>query len=182
LKSNNFATCLQAARRGDELALATLYDKFASKVHTYLYYRTGNLNEADDLTEDVFLRVLEAIGSCRAQNERAFAAWLFRIAHNKLVNWYKQRARRPEVALTEGLPDPTDGPGLEAERRISYQRLKAALADLTDEQREVIVLRFIGGMRIAEVAQVIGNTQGAVKALQHRALANLRRILKEEGG
>jgi RNA polymerase sigma-70 factor (ECF subfamily) len=177
LDDAQFAACLQSARQRDELAITALYDQFATRVHAYLYYRTGDLTEADDLVEDVFLRMLQAIGACRAQTQASFAAWLFRIAHNVAINWFKQRSRHPVEALTEALPDPSDDPGDQAERQISHQRLQQAVAGLTDDQREVVLLRFFGGMSSAQVAKVLRTSEGAVKALQHRALAALRRAL-----
>jgi RNA polymerase sigma-70 factor (ECF subfamily) len=182
LDDDQFAACLQAARHRDELAITALYDQFATRVHAYLFYRIGDLNEADDLVEDVFLRMLEAIGSCRAQTKASFAAWMFRIAHNMAVNWFKQRSRHPVEALTEALPDPSDAPGDQVEQRLSYQRLRQAMAGLTDDQREVVLLRFVGGMSSMQVAQVIHTSEGAVKALQHRALATLRRALTHDEG
>ncbi len=177
MDDTRFADCLRAARQRDESAIIALYDRFATRVHAYLYYRMGDADEADDLTEEVFLHMLKAIGSCRAQTEVAFAAWLFRIAHNLEVNWLKKRLRRPTQALDDDLADPADGPDGQTERQASYERLQQAMQGLTDEQREVVLMRFAGGMSSAQVALAMGVSEGAVKALQHRARAGLRRAL-----
>jgi len=180
LDDDQFAVYLQAARHRNELAITALYDQFATRMHAYLFYRVGDLNEADDLVEDVFLRMLEAIGSCRAQSKASFTAWMFRIAHNMAANWFKQRSRHPVEALTEALPDPSDAPGDQVEQRLSYQCLRQAIAGLTDDQREVVLLRFVGGMSSLQVAQVLHTSVGAVKALQHRALSALRQALTHD--
>lgn len=182
MDDTRFADCLHAARQRDESAIIALYDRFAARVHAYLYYRMGDADEADDLTEEVFLHMLKAIGSCRAQTEGSFAAWLFRIAHNLEVNWLKKRLRRPMQALDEELIDPAAGPDGQAEQRLGYERLQQAVRGLTDEQREVVLMRFVGGMSSAQVAQALGVSEGAVKALQHRALAGLRRALGDGKG
>lgn len=171
---------LVRTRQYDEAALAELYDHHAPRVYAYIYRRVGDPHLAEDLVGDVFVRVVQAVRSKHPWHT-SFRAWLYRVAHNVVIDHY----RRPQpvlcASLDEGwLPTTEESPRDPSEDALDHQRLRAALRYLTQEQQQVLVLRFGEGLTIRETAQVLRKTTGAVKALQHRAIVALRRILTRE--
>jgi len=128
----------------------------------------------------VLLRVLERLQDYRFRG-LPVAAWVFRIARNYIIDQHRRRQRRPQVPLFDGIPNADDNPHALAERALAQRELHLAIRDLTEEQRQVIILKFIEGMDNASVARVVGRSEGAVKSLQHRALVALRKMLSPEG-
>jgi RNA polymerase sigma-70 factor (ECF subfamily) len=157
-----------------------LYQLFYPKVYNYAYIQLGDVQQAEDLASEVLLRMLESLKGYRFRG-LPLSAWVFRIARNCLIDLHRRRKRRPEVGLFEGIPDAEDNPPLAAERAMTQAELRRALVHLTEEQRQVIILKFIQGMDNATVARILGRSQGAVKSLQHRALVSLKKILSREG-
>ncbi len=178
-KSDTFAF-VERAKRYEPQALAELCELYYKDVYSYIYYRVSNVQDAEDLTDDVFLKMVEAIRSCRARGERSFLAWLFRIANNSVVDYYRRRAVRNHLPLDEKHLPAHPGPEVSVETKLTQERLQRAILKLTDEQQQVIILKFVEGLSNAETAQILGKPKGAVKSLQHRGLVSLRRIL--EGG
>ncbi len=172
------AQLLAEAVNYDERALGILYDRYEIKIYTYIYRRTGERSLAEDLTGQVFLKMLEAIRNRKAWHS-SFSGWLYRIAHNVVIDFYRQRDNQPQVSLDDEpmLPDLNDNPAQATELKLDVERLRAAIARLTDEQAEVISLRFLEGYSISEVAEMMNKTEGSIKALQYRAVANLRQLL-----
>lgn len=171
---------LEKARENDVEALGRLYDRYAPLIYSYLYRRLYDARLAEDLTGEVFVRVLQAIQSRRLWHT-SFRGWLYRIAHNLVVDYYRRQPSTQTVALDERLMAAQDDPDSALAEKLSHQRLRAAIARLTWDQQQVLALRFGEQLSSQEVANVMGKTVGAVDALQHRALRTLRRIL-EEGG
>jgi RNA polymerase sigma-70 factor (ECF subfamily) len=167
---------LERARAYDEGALTELYDRCAPRMYAYIYRRVGDAGLAEDLTGELFLRVLRSISSGQAWRD-SFRAWLYRIAHNLVVDHYRRQPPTPEAALDSSVEGAGEDPVDLVESRQAQERLRAATRRLTPEQQEVLALRFGEGLTAAETGQVLGKTTGAVEALQHRALASLRRIL-----
>lgn len=172
------AQLLAEAVNYDERALGILYDRYEIKIYTYIYRRTGERSLSEDLTGQVFLKMLEAIRNRKAWHS-SFSGWLYRIAHNVVIDFYRQRDNQPQVSLDDEpmLPDLNDNPAQATELKLDVERLRAAIARLTDEQAEVISLRFLEGYSISEVAEMMNKTEGSIKALQYRAVANLRQLL-----
>ena len=170
---------IRRAQEFDQEALDYLYQLFYPKLYNYAYLQLGDVHQAEDLASEVLLRVLESLKGYRFRGV-PLAAWVFRIARNYLIDLHRRRQRRPQVELYEGIPNTHDGPQAAAERAIAQDELRLALTRLTEEQREVIILKFVEGMDNASVARVLGRSQGAVKSLQHRALVSLRKILSSE--
>jgi RNA polymerase sigma-70 factor (ECF subfamily) len=170
------------ARVGDQSALADLYDWYMPRVYRYAVARVGNVAEAEDLTEEVFLKMLGAIGGFRWRDV-PFSSWLFRIAHNHIATHFRRAAQRggPVSELTEDMVDARESPALIVEERITLEEVQRAAELLPDAQREVIALRFAVGLSIAETAKALGKREGNVKALQHKAVAKLQRMLIPEG-
>lgn len=172
---------LQRAAEYDQQALSEVYDRYETKIHAFMYRRTGDRALAEDLTAQVFLKVLEAIRSRRIWHS-SFSGWIYRIAHNLLVDHYRDCAKQSVVPLDEApfLATGHDNPVAVAERSLECDRLRSAIIRLTDDQAMVITLRFLERYSINEVARMLDKTEGAVKALQHRALATLFQLLENE--
>ena len=169
------------AARFDREAFGALYDRYVAKIYQYIYYKTGSANEAEDLTAQVFLRAWEAISGYEWR-DYPFSAWLFRIARNLVVDYH--RARRDTVTLdgpedrAEIRPDDDDAPEKSLQALFTSQQLQQAVSQLTEEQQEVIILRFIEGYSTAEIAVLMGKREGAVRGLQFRGLATLRELIQ----
>ena len=171
---------IERARDYEHQALAKLCELYYRDVYSYIYYRVSNVQDAEDLTDDVFLKMVEAIRSCRAREEKSFLAWLFRIASNSVVDYRRRQALRDHLPLDEMHMPTHAGPEGLVEAKLTQERLQQAIPKLTDDQQQVIILRFVEGLSHAETAQILGKSEGAIKALQHRGLVSLRCIL--EGG
>lgn len=169
---------VQRASQGDAEAFGKLYDLHLDAVYRYVYYKVNEASEAEDLTSQVFLKAWEAIPRYEWR-QIPFSHWLMRLARNAVIDHY--RTTRTHGELDEDLvsrdPDP-QGEYLRGER---LKGLEAAIRRLPEDQRTVVVLRFIEEMDYAELADLMGKSQGALRVIQHRALAALRRILEREG-
>jgi len=173
---------LEGAAIFDERALGELYDRYEARIYSYIYRRTGNESLAEDLTAQVFLKMLEAIRSDKAWHS-SFSGWLYRIAHNAVIDYYRQRDRQQQVSLEDTLTTTASdhNPVVMAEASVDAERLRIAISRLTEEQAEVITLRFLEGYSISEVAEMLDKTEGSIKALQYRAVTTLRQLLQHEG-
>lgn len=173
---------LEGAAIFDERALGELYDRYEARIYSYIYRRTGNESLAEDLTAQVFLKMLEAIRSEKAWHS-SFSGWLYRIAHNAVIDYYRQRDRQQQVSLEDTLTTTASdhNPVVMAESSVDAERLRIAISRLTEEQAEVITLRFLEGYSISEVAEMLDKTEGSIKALQYRAVTTLRQLLQHEG-
>jgi RNA polymerase sigma-70 factor (ECF subfamily) len=165
----------------DPNAFGELYDRFVERVYRYLYFRTGSQHEAEDLTEQVFLKAWEAIGRYRWQG-RPFLAWLYRLAHNAHIDHV--RTRKPTTSLNNDerpLELASSAAAVELARALDAEVLARALAQLTAEQQQVIAMKFLDGVDNEQIAQSMGKREGAIRALQMRALMSLRRALEAQG-
>lgn len=173
------ASLLERVQEYDPSALAEIYDLYAGRIYNYIYYRLGDEALAEDLTGTVFAKMLEAIRGSKSWST-SFSGWLYRIAHNLIVD----HIRRTQQNGRQGAVDPTPGadqdPARLVEHRIEHERLRHALQQLTGDQAQVITLKFAEGLSNAEIARIMGKSEGAVKSLQFRAVAALRRILEAE--
>lgn len=166
------------AKAGDEAALGALYEAYKSKIQRFLYYRVGDRQAAEDLTTEVFLRMLEHLEGYRMQGT-PFQAWLFQIARNLAVDYFRKQNVRNHLSLEPTMPANGDSPDTVAARSLTNDRLRRALQQLTEGQSDVIVLRFIAGMSIAEVAETLEKSESAVKSLQARGLDALHNRLSQ---
>lgn len=170
---------LRRVQEYDPSALSEIYDRYAGRIYNYVYYRLGNAPLAEDLTGAVFVKMLEAIQTSKSWNV-SFSGWLYRIAHNLVVDHYRRNQQDHTASLDERLVASEQDPVKVVERRLERDRLRRAIAQLTEDQGLVITLKFVEGYTNAEVAQMLGKTEGAIKSLQFRAMASLRRILEAE--
>ena len=167
---------VDAAKTGDEAALTELYRLYYPRVYRYILARMGNPYDAEDLTEEVFLRVLDAIERFQWR-EAPFSAWLFRIAHNAVISQRrKEGARGRSSPLIEALPVDSQGPEEMVENRLAINEIMKAAETLPEAQRRVIGLRFAAGLTVAETARAMNKGEGNVKVIQHKAIAKLREI------
>lgn len=170
---------VKRAQENDQDAFAELYERYFDRIFRYIALKIGDRHEAEDMTQQVFLKALKSISSFKWQDV-PFSAWLYRIAHNQVVDHLRQKTRRPTTQLEEALEqfsDESDNPQKSTELRIDIENLMQAIKKLTPSQREVIALRFSSELPIAEVARIMGKSEGAVKAMQHSAVLALRRIM-----
>jgi RNA polymerase sigma-70 factor (ECF subfamily) len=178
--SGDEARLIRRAKEGDPAAFAEIYGQHQLAIYRYVLARVGDVATAEDLTGEVFVRMVESIDQFTYRG-RPLLTWLYTIARHLIVDHQRQRGRvtllpSSEEQLVTDLGDPVRT----MERGLTHRRLVAALTHLTDAQRQVITLKFVEGLSNAEVARRLGKTVGAIKSLQHRALAALRRVL--EGG
>jgi RNA polymerase sigma-70 factor (ECF subfamily) len=171
---------IENAGNGDHEAFGSLYERYVRKIYNYIYYRTGNVNDAEDLTAKVFHRAFRHIES---YNQRGipFSAWLYRIAHNLVANWYRDRSRKKEVALDEQLPSSFqfDFPESALEKSQESEKMIKALRKLPPERQQLIILKFVEGMSNIEIGLIMRKSEGAIKSLYHRTLQSLRKEIEK---
>jgi RNA polymerase sigma-70 factor (ECF subfamily) len=168
---------VEQAKAGDREAFGRLYEQLAPKVYSYFYHHLGGqTTTAEDLAEDVFLNVLRRLDTYTACG-LPFSAWIFRVAHNRLVDYFRAQQRRPQVPLDSAGEAADFLPERELQRVVDRETLMNALDRLTPAQRGVIVLRFLQHLSLGETALALDKTEDGVKKLQQRALDSLRRSL-----
>ena len=171
---------VEEARRGDREAFGRIFDAYAGPVHRFIASRVRSPSDAEDLTQLVFVKALEALPRYEARGI-PFGGWLFRLARNAIID--QIRTRRDHISLVSAATRATDdaGPEEHAALRDDFERVAQAMTELTDDQREVIELRFFAGLSVLETAVAMGRQEGTVRGLQFRAIAALRRALGIEG-
>ncbi len=159
----------------DPDAFGMLYERYVDRIYSYIFYRTGDVHEAEDLTARVFYRALAHIRAYR-QRGLPFAAWLYRIAHNLVANWHRDRSRRRDLRLDDlvGVAEKSDGPERLAERNEQARVLLDVIRRLPAERQQLLLLKFVDDLPNAEIAQIMGRSEGAIKSLYHRTLIALR--------
>ena len=166
---------VDAAQGGDRSALEELYLIHFDRIYSYLHVTVGNRHDAEDLTTQTFLKMLESIGKFR-WGSAPFSAWLFRIAHNLAMDHFRASRRwQPEEEVPEPEPDESTSAEAGALDAIGQKSMLALIDDLSSEQQQVLTLKFVFGFSNGEAATILGKTEGAVKSLQHRALASLQK-------
>jgi RNA polymerase sigma-70 factor (ECF subfamily) len=168
------------AQQGDREALEELYLLHFDRIYSYLHMSVGNRHDAEDLTTQTFLKMLEAIGRFRWRSA-PFSAWLFRIAHNLAMDHFRANRRwQPE----EEVPEPPDSEEASAEdeamHSIGRQSMLELIENLSADQQQVLTLKFVFNFANADVATILGKTEGAIKSLQHRALVSLQKQISRE--
>ena len=168
------------AQKGESSAFEALYDHFYDQIFRYIAFKTSDSLIAEDLTEDVFLRMLETIRKFKPQGH-PFSSWLFRIAHNRVIDNYRKRGLDKNVPLDTILPTVGESQSTldtYVETKLAMREVNQAMENLTDLQREVLNLRFAGGLSIKETAEAVNRNENSVKALQHSAVKKLRVLLE----
>jgi RNA polymerase sigma-70 factor, ECF subfamily len=166
--------------RTDPAAFGELYERYVKRIYNYIYYRTGNYHDAEDLTARVFARALQHIPNY-VDRGLPFSAWLYRIAHNLVVNWHRDRGRRKLVPLDEMVMSTLRGEAPEpmAEHREEQDLLLVAIRNLPEERQQLIILKFVERLPNAEIGEIMGRSEGAIKSLYHRTLLSLRNEIEK---
>jgi RNA polymerase sigma-70 factor, ECF subfamily len=171
---------VERAQKGDRSALEELYLIHFDRIYSYLHVSVGNRHDAEDLTTQTFLKMLESIGRFRWQSA-PFSAWLFRIAHNLAMDHFRARKRvQPEEEVPEPIGSEEPSAELEAMQSIGRQSMLELIDKLSPEQQQVLTLKFVFNFPNADVAKILDKTEGAIKSLQHRALASLQKQLAQK--
>jgi RNA polymerase sigma-70 factor (ECF subfamily) len=164
------------ARRLNEARLVSLYDEYYNKIAHYAFVRIGDRTEAEDLAGEVFLKALESLGSYKERGV-PMQAWLYKIAHNLVVDHLRKMAKRQIVPIDTVQIEADADPAILADRNIELEKVAGAMEQLTREQREVLRLRFFGGLTSKEAGSILKKSDGAVREMQRAAVEKLRRLL-----
>ena len=176
---HNEKSLIEKAQKNDPEAFAEIYEEHFDRIYRYIFMRVRNQMEAEDLTQQVFLNALQSISSYSWKGV-PFSAWLFRIAHNQIIDYHRKISKIRVVAMESPAAGNDSDPAQIAEQEITLEQIKSAISGLTELQQQVITMRLVSGFSIAETAKAMGKNEGAVKALQHSALEVLRKNLYEK--
>jgi RNA polymerase sigma-70 factor, ECF subfamily len=178
--NENVRRLVARGQQGDRDALEELYLIHFDRIYGYLHMSVGNRHDAEDLTTQTFLKMLESIGRFRWRSA-PFSAWLFRIAHNLAMDHFRSRRRwQPEEDVPEPPGSEEPSAELEAMKSIGRQSMLELIETLSPEQQQVLTLKFVFNFANADVATILGKTEGAIKSLQHRALASLQKQVTQK--
>ena len=163
------------ASKGDSEAFGLLYEKYVEKIYSYLYYKTSSQVQAEDFTSRVFLRALRHIENYEDRGY-PFSAWLYRIAHNLVVNWYRDKDKIEEMPLEEKFPLPSMQAHVEEglQKSEEEENLLNVIRGLPEKRQQVLILKFVEELTNREIGEIMDRTEGAIKALYHRTLISLR--------
>ncbi len=177
---DNDEILIRKAKNGDFEGLEMLHERYRPSIYSYFYYRVDEVATAEDLTSEVFVRMVEKIDTFEPRG-RPFLSWLYAIANNLRVDHFRKTSRQPLSQLDESLAIVQNGPPITAEDRLWEECLRKALKYLTEDQQQVIVGKFIECRSNEEMAVLLRKPEGAIKSLQHRALAALRKVIERIG-
>lgn len=171
---------LTRAAAGDPEAFGVLYDRYIGRIYNYIYYRTGNQHDAEDLTSRVFTRAMKHITNYQDRGV-PFSAWLYRIAHNLVANWHRDNSRRQEINLDDAYRMGSDGelPEFALMRTEEERALLKIIQYLPEDRQQLLILKFVEHLSNAEIGNIMGRTEGAIKSLYHRTLLSLRSEVKK---
>jgi RNA polymerase sigma-70 factor (ECF subfamily) len=174
-------SALIARAKQDPEAFSLLYERYVRNIYNYVYYRTGNHQDAEDLVARTFHRALKHF-SGYVDRGAPFSAYLYRIAHNMVANWYRDRSRRQIVPLDETMLSGVrrEQPAAVAEERDAQGMLLEAVRHLPEDRQQLLILKFVDQLSNAEIGAIMGRTEGAIKSLYHRTLVALRQDLADE--
>lgn len=165
---------LALASQGNRDAFGMLYERYIDRIYNYVYYRTGNVADAEDLTARVFQRAMNHIAKYTDRGV-PFSAWLYRIAHNLVANWHRDRSRKQEISLSDApLIARGDAPESSLVQNEQQEALLSLIRNMPSERQTLLILKFVEHLSNAEIGQIMGRSEGAVKSLYHRTLLALR--------
>jgi RNA polymerase sigma-70 factor, ECF subfamily len=171
----NAENAIQLARLGNSEAFSFLYNQNVTRIYNYIFYRVGSEDDAEDITSRVFYR---AFGHIKTYEDKGipFSAWLYRIAHNLIANWHRDRQRRKEVSLDDQpeMPHRVDLPETWIEKKQEMDLLLKGIRRLAPDRQQLILLKYLEDLSNADIALIMGRTEGAIKSLYHRALLALK--------
>lgn len=172
---------LIARAKQDPEAFGALYQRYVDKIYNYICYRTGNDQDAEDLTARTFYRALEHFPSYEDRGA-PFSAWLYRIAHNLVANWHRDHSRRQMISVDDLIlkAPKARGPAIQTEKSDEHDVMLGAVRRLAPDRQQLVILKHVEGMTNAEIGDVMGRTEGAIKSLYHRTLVTLREELADQ--
>lgn len=170
---------INGAVSGDADDFGRLYDLYVERVYRHIYYRVGNNRDAEDLTQQVFIRAWKAIGRYQ-KTTSPFLAWLMRISHNIVIDHYRSKKDITYLDSELVYKDSASSPEQLAEEHFNQQQLRKVILRLPDDQQQVVLMRFIEGFTYAEIASTLGKREGTIRVILHRALKKMQRILEAE--
>jgi len=175
----NIDALIDASANGDSNAFGSLYDLHVDRVYRHIFYRVGSVQDAEDLTQQVFFKAWQAIGKYK-KTTSPFIAWLMRISHNLIVDFY--RAKKENISLDCGpqIADPGTNPETAAERSLDKEHLKNLLLKLPSEQQQVILMKFVEGFSYTEIAASFNKSEGAIRTILYRGLKKMRQLVEPE--
>jgi len=182
LGSSEIVRLVERAIGNDLQAFGELYSSYLDPIYRYVFYHVKDRMTAEDVTEEVFIKAWKGIRSCKGK-EQTFSAWLYRIAHNHIVDYFRSRQKHFKAKYSTTEMDNTaevDSPETEVEAKLEWQELLERISYLPQNQKRVIILKFVEGLDNSEIARILGKRPGAIRVLQMRALAKLRRSLSRE--
>lgn len=179
MSSETIDQVVRRAQQGDTSAVEALYQRYVQSVYRYIYYRVSSAADAEDLTAEVFVKMVEGLPSYRYTGA-PFEAWLYRIAAARVVDHRRRSQRRPQAELTENLADSAMLPEEEIQQAQEVETLRRAFSQFSDEEQTLLILRFVERKSHQEVADVLGKSPAAVKSMQHRTLLRLAALLGSE--
>ena len=180
LKNLSDAELVTLAKENKD-AFGELYERYMNKIYRYIYYRVGNSDDAEDLTSRVFFRAMAHVENYEDRG-LPFQAWLYRIAHNLVANHHRDKERRKVIPLDEYIANQlfSSDPEHKTVEKQESERLKQAVRQLPEERQQLLLLKFVHHLSNAEIGEIMGKTEGAIKSLYHRTLLVLRDQLAEE--
>ncbi len=173
---------LIAAAKNDPAAFGEIYERYVNRIYSYIFHRVGNVHDAEDLTSRTFFRALSHLGTY-VDKGLPFSAWLYRIAHNLVANWHRDRSRKPLVSLEDIVIGTRvdEHPESLAEANDDARHLMEAISKLDPARQELLLLKVSRGLSNAEIGEIMGRSEGAIKSLYHRTLLALRKELSKKG-
>jgi RNA polymerase sigma-70 factor (ECF subfamily) len=169
------------AAQGDKEAFGQIYDRYVTRIYNYIYYRTGNQEDAEDLTARVFTRAMRHITNYQDRGV-PFSAWLYRIAHNLVANWHRDNNKRQLIPLEDSYWISAEGdlPETQVMKGEERDALLDLIRDLPEERQQLLILKFVEHLSNAEIGEIMDRTEGAIKSLYHRTLLSLRDQVKSD--
>jgi RNA polymerase sigma-70 factor, ECF subfamily len=164
----------------DESAIRQVYRMYADAIYRYALYQCGDPTQAEDIAGDVFVRMMDSIESYTYRGA-SISAWLYRIARNLVVDHHRRNRRLQPLEPLEETFVASDNPAAAAEAQLTADEIRQLIGLLTEEQQQIILLKFVENLDNREISEIVGKTEGSVKSLQHRALRSLRRLMEQQG-
>ena len=173
---------IDRAKKGDKTASGELYSIYFDQIYRYLFLKLNDRQEAEDLTQNVFISALKNIQSYKERDGASFSSWIYRIAHNKYIDALRKQNKAYHTPIDEAYDLSSDEPSAQEnmERKEQMAQILKTVKSLTDAQQEVVALRFGRELSIAQTAQIMGKSEGAIKALQHAAVKSLQKKSHEQ--
>ncbi len=183
MSKNNDEIALIDAARTDPVAFGELYSRYVERIYNYIFYRSGSAKDAEDLTGKVFFKAMSNIKNYKHMG-LPFSAWLYRIAHNLVANYHRDRSRKTEVSLEhvpgEVLPQTELQPESHAVRNQDVENLLNFIHELAENRQELLILKFVDNLSNVEIGKIMRKSEGAIKSLYHRTLLELREKMKKD--